>query len=243
MSNVVLNKIIDGEPTSTIIYSDVPGLQALAMSQNGQEYYVKLPQGWQYFNGQWWSFIYGMDSSSRLVTSPVRIPVCGIRPSGNLYICAYANNVEVEVGTGEHTTYAAFIDSSTIIVGHGSAVHTCTLSGILQLNKVVSGIITGIYADERSLWVGTDAQITYMSLNRGQTWLTATNARVVAPWLAIRDGYFFTIEYTAPGPDGTTKPKESSELSSTTIAIIIAAGAIFFALIVGLALLSRSQRA
>ena len=96
--------------------------------------------------------------------------------------------------------YAAII-GSLVVVGHASTISAFGADRVLRTVRTVAGTIMGVFADDGSVWVGTDTQTTYLSLDSGLTWLQLNNARVVAPWLVVQNGYFYDVEYTPPEPD------------------------------------------
>ncbi len=243
----------------------IANLRAFEISGDSQSYFLSSSDGWsRYVGGNTWAPL-DIDPLWRLVPSFHGTAVCGISPNGNSIKYITDRSVTIDI-TGTGPTFAAI--GNLLIIGRGSDVFSFAYDDTLREIKRVVGNITGVFADDTSVWVGTDAQNTYLSLNRGQEWLEIANARAVTPWLVIRDGHFFTVQYTPPNPgnpgdgnpgdgnpgdgnpgdgnpgDGNppgTQPGDTPASSTSTIIGVIV-GVVVVAIVVGLMIFSRSRK-
>jgi hypothetical protein len=175
------------------------------ISGDGSTYYLndsQNPSGWKvYYSGTTWNFR-GLASYVELVPSFNGATVCGISQTANTvnYIPQLTSPKLVTIPGSPARIHAAIIDS-LVVVGRGGTISAFGADGVLRTIRTVAGAITGVFADDSSVWVGTDTQTTYLSLDAGQTWLQLNDARAVAPWLVVQNGYFYEVEYIPPEPD------------------------------------------
>lgn len=189
-------------------------LKALEISGNGLKYFRNTTSyGWQVHDtGFEWRSL-GLSSDSTISPAYDGLSVCAVNPLNN--VVSYVANgarTDLEVTPLTHQPFAAVI-GSVVIVGCASSIYMFRAGGPLTALSAVQGRVTGVYADDTSVWVATDFPTSYMSLNAGRDWVRINQARAVTPWLVIRNGLFSTVQYTAtPSPPVTPSKKPTSVL-------------------------------
>lgn len=152
--------------------------------------------GWLRFGSGEWTAL-SIAPSMQLASSFSGSVVCAV---GTDSIAYRSGTASFDADWGPHQKYAAVIDTIAI-VSTGSQLYSVDSNQERTLVKQLQGTCVGVYADNSLVWVATDAPSTYISADRGTTWVLIPDVRVVSPGLVLKNGQFFTAVYTLPDPE------------------------------------------
>lgn len=206
-NSIVRHWVVSGVSQTDTLLPSAYAVTRIEISGDGSTYFIGDPTGWKVYDADSSGWIpVSTPSSSRLVPAFDGSAVCAISEDSSTveYITAGQTPVLIPI-EGTAVTYAGITDS-VVIVARGSMVYAFA-NGVLNTSMIALSPVIGVYTDDESVWIATEANISYVSVDKGVTWLQLNTMRVVAPWLVLQNQQFFTVAFEPdPGQTGPSGP-------------------------------------
>ena len=202
-NSIVRHWVVSGGSQTDILLPSASAVTRIEISGDGSTYFIGDQTAWKVYDADIGDWIpVSTPSSSRLVPAFDGSAVCAISEDSSTveYITAGQTPVLIPI-EGTAVTYAGITDS-VVIVARGSMVYAFA-NGVLNTSMIALNSVIGVYTDDESAWIATGTNTSYVSLDKGLTWIQLNTMRVVAPWLVIQNHQFFTVDIKPdPGQTG-----------------------------------------
>jgi hypothetical protein len=189
-----------GQNNPRTLMSNGSSVTDFVISGDGLTYFCNdSGLGWMKFESGDWTAL-SIAPSMQLSASFSGSVVCGVDDGKIAYRSA---NASFDADWALKPKKAAVI-GTTIVVGVEQQLYLVDSEAVATPVKQVDGKCVGVFSDASLVWVGTDTPSTYISADRGRTWVRIPDVRVVWPGLVVKNGAFSQAVFVPPDePDPT----------------------------------------